>query len=66
MCIDAADLLVATPRPDPATERTEPLPIAPVDALQITSLVDNSTDLGARHAIPRVVTPPHQPSRGTV
>lgn len=45
MCVDAADLLVAAPGPDPGTEPPEPLPIAPVDALRITSLVDNSADL---------------------
>ena len=45
MCVEDSDVLVAAPRPDPDTEPSEPLLLEPIDALRITSLVDNSTDL---------------------
>lgn len=45
MCGEGSDWIRAAPRPEPDEELSRPLPIEPIDALAITSLVDNSTDV---------------------
>ena len=45
MCMDADSLVRAAPRPDPDTEPPEPIPLAPVDGVTITTLVDNVSDM---------------------
>ncbi len=42
---DHADVAVAGPRPEPQVELRDPVALAPADAVTLTTLVDNSSDL---------------------
>lgn len=73
MCYEPAagpdEIVFAAPRPDPARETPDPVPLEPVDAVRLTTLVDNQSDLlladqgpvrrtGMRHA----AAVPHLPA----
>jgi hypothetical protein len=49
MCTDAGhergDIAMASPRPDRETEVPDPVSLVPADAVTLTTLVDNNSDL---------------------
>ncbi len=49
MCFDpvpaVSEVIAATPRPDPEADLVDPVALSPVDAVRLTTLIDNQTDL---------------------